>query len=146
MKKIIIFLTILISSIFSNVAFADFMVPWENCYSYDKNCYNECLKNWKYKTAVYEKKWFCKRDCCIKKKIKCEKPFYFYYCDIKWEVYPICKYQAYWDCTESKNIIKIIFEETDASLFWLFRPSEFYILLIIILFVWIFIYKKSKKW
>ena len=44
MKKIIIFLTILISTIFSNVAFADVIVPWQNCHDYDKVCYNECMK------------------------------------------------------------------------------------------------------
>lgn len=151
MKKIIILLTILISTIFSNVAFADIMVPWQYCNNYDNNCYNECLnKKWntQSETDLHEE-GNCIDKCCIKNKIICKKPFYLLYCTkIKWEFYPTCKHNTYWDCTDSKDVVKIIFTKTDISIFWLFRPSEFYILLFILSIIWIFVYKRKKieKW
>jgi len=65
MKKLIILITIFILGIFSNIAYADVMIPWENCYEYNKSCYNKCLESWEYKRYVDEK-WFCIDRCCTR--------------------------------------------------------------------------------
>ena len=138
MKKIIIFLTILISTIFSNVVFADIIVPWQNCHDYDKVCYNKCLKT--SDKDSYEKKWRCKDKCCIKKKKYCTNEN----CNCMQEnnVWPMCKFdsECEWDCTNwEKSSIKVNF--IIYKIFWV-------ILTLLIIFIWIFIYKrkKSKKW
>ena len=135
MKKLIIFLTIIISTIFSNEAFADIMVPWDNCHNYDKTCYEKCLKNWKYKEHwSFSEKWRCKDECCIKEKKYCTNKLCT--CMLKWNAWPMCKFdsECKWDCTEwnIKNISKY----------------KTFILILFILITWIFIYKrkKSKKW
>jgi len=69
MKKIIIFLTILISTIFSNVAFADIIVSEEEkCLNYNteeyKNCNLSCVKKYSWRKGLNEKLWKCQKSCC----------------------------------------------------------------------------------
>ncbi len=61
MKKLIIFLTILISTIFSNVAFADIAIPYEEecVFSVENPDYDKCMKN-----CSHPDKWFCNKYQC----------------------------------------------------------------------------------
>jgi len=73
MKKIIILLTILISTFFSNVAFADILIPKsERCKNYNteeyKKCNLSCSKKFPYQKwfSMNIELWDCEESCCNK--------------------------------------------------------------------------------
>ena len=136
MKKLIILTTILISIFFSNMVFADIIIPWQNCYDYDKKCYKKCIITLDFTGTVhFEEKWRCIDECCIKEKIQCEKPFYAWYYEFKGEPYPLYKQILTWDCTKYWKIIQFLWR----------HPNLMNIIILIFAF-FILIFYKRKKW